>query len=134
MRTVMAMASAAFLMGALDVGVAWAEPAPLPEAPPGGRMVFIDNPALVDPHPVAIESWSRAAAEDAVAVNFASGTPACAAVHATAHETADTVTVDLRGGTLPEAVGRMCIMLAVFGTVEVPLQAPLGDRRVLTAT
>jgi len=97
-------------------------------------MVFTDNPAIVDSRPAAIESWSRAATDNAVAVNFTSGTPACSGVHATAVETADTVTVDLQGGTLPEAVGRMCIMLAVFGTLEVPLQSPLGDRRVLSAS
>lgn len=97
-------------------------------------MVFTDNPAIVDTHPATIDSWSRTAGADAVAVNFTSGTPACSGVHATAVETTDTVTVDLQGGTLPEAVGRMCIMLAVFGTLEVPLQAPLGDRRVLSAS
>lgn len=97
-------------------------------------MVFTDNPVIVDSHPAAIESWSRTTNENAVAVNFASGTPACSGVHATVGETEDTVTVDLRVGTLPEAVGRMCIMLAVFGTLEVPLHAPLGDRRVLSAT
>ncbi|HKP39980.1 hypothetical protein [Mycobacterium sp.] len=32
----------------------------------------------------------------------------------------------------PEAVGRICIALAVFGTVEVPLHSPLADRQVLS--
>ena len=49
-------------------------------------------------------------------------------------ETEQTVTVDLQSGTLPEAAGRACIMIALFGTLEVPLQAPLGDRQVLSAT
>jgi hypothetical protein len=30
-------------------------------------------------------------------------------------------------------VGRMCIALAVRGTMEVPLQGPLGARKVLAA-
>ena len=34
---------------------------------------------------------------------------------------------------LPGAVNRACIMIALFGTLEVPLQAPLGDRQVLSA-
>ena len=36
------------------------------------------------------------------------------------------------GGTLPEMQDRMCIMVAVVDTLEVPLQSPLGDR-VVTA-
>lgn len=42
-------------------------------------------------------------------------------------------TVTLRGGTLPEAVGRGCILIAVSGTLDVTLQNPLGTRQVLTA-
>jgi hypothetical protein len=53
-------------------------------------------------------------------------------VHATVRETADAVTIDLSGGSLPRSAGRMCIMLAVTGTLEVPLQNPLGDRQVLS--
>ena len=37
-------------------------------------------------------------------MNFTSGTDTCYGVHATVQETSDTVTVDLQGGTLPEAV------------------------------
>ncbi|MGZ4762931.1 MAG: hypothetical protein ACXVGO_06200 [Mycobacterium sp.] len=133
MRAATAVVLAGLVLAASEAAVARAEPTAPPEVPAGGRMVFTDTSDLVDSHPAAIDSWSRAAADNAVAVNFTSGTPACAGVHATAVETSDTVTVDLQGGTLPEAVGRMCIMLAVFGTVEVPLQAPLGDRRVRSA-
>jgi hypothetical protein len=104
-----------------------------PEVPPGG-VVFVDNPAIVDPHPMHVESWSRAADDNAVNVNFTSGTDTCYGVHAVVRETGDSVTVDLHGGTLPEAVGRPCIMTALFGTLEVPLGAPLGDRQVLSAT
>ena len=68
-----------------------------------------------------------------VNVNFTSGTDTCYGVHATVQETSETVTVELRSGTLPEAVGRPCILIALFGTLEVPLQEPLGDRRVLSA-
>lgn len=81
-----------------------------------------------------VESWSRAAVDNAVNVNFTSGTDTCYGVHAVVQETEETVTVDLQGGTLPEAVGRACIMIALFGTLEVPLQAPLGDRQVFSAS
>lgn len=102
-----------------------------PEVPPRPGVLFTDNPAIVDPHPMPVESWSRAGA-DALALHFTTGTPQCYGVTATTHETADTVAVALSGGTLPEAVGRACIQIAVFGTLEVPLQGPIGDRRVLS--
>src|SRR4029079_15287582 len=129
-------ATAVFLTGLVSVTIcspaASAEPTAPPEAPPGG-MVFLENPAIADPHPMRVESWSRAAGDNAINVNFTSGTDTCYGVHATVVETEQTVTVDLQGGTLPEAVDWACIMIALFGTLEVPLQAPLGDRQVLSA-
>lgn len=111
---------------------AWAETAVLPERPGYSGLMFTDNPAIVDPHPMRAESFSRVADDRAVAVHFTTGTPQCYGVHATAQETAETVTVELRGGTLPEAVGRACILIAVSGMLDVPLQSPLGARQVLT--
>ena len=133
MRTVTAVLVTGLVSVAIGSPSASAEPTAPPEAPPGG-VVFTDNPAIVDPHPMHVESWSRAANDNAVNVNYTSGTDTCYGVHATAQETQQTVTVDLQGGTLPEAAGRACIMIALFGTLEVPLQAPLGDRQVLSAT
>jgi hypothetical protein len=63
---------------------------------------------------------------------FTVGSPECSGVHANVSETSETVAVEFRSGTLPEAVGRMCTMIAVFGSVDVPLQNPLGDRQVLS--
>lgn len=110
-----------------------AETAVLPERPGYPGLVFVDNPAIVDPHPVRAESFSRVADDRAVAVHFTTGTPQCYGVHATVQETAENVTVELRGGTLPEAVNRPCILIAVSGILDVPLQSPLGTRQVLTA-
>jgi hypothetical protein len=92
---------------------------------------FTDNPSIVDSHPLHFESW-RAVGEDVVALQFTTGTPECFGVHAIVHETPETVAVELRGGTLPEAVGRACIMIAVFGSLNVQLQEPLGDRQVIS--
>ncbi len=104
----------------------------VPEVPRDpARTLFVDNPAIVDPHLTSIESFSRDA--DRLLVNFTAGTPDCFGVHLVTQETADAVTIDLRGGTPPESVGRMCIALAVHGTAEVALQAPLGSRQVLAA-
>jgi hypothetical protein len=132
----MRTATAVFLTGLVSVTIcspaASAEPTAPPEAPLGG-VVFVDNPAIVDPRPMRVESWSRAAGDNAINVNFTSGTDTCYGVHANVAETEQTVTVDLQGGTLPEAVDRACIMIALFGTLDVPLKAPLGDRLVLSA-
>ncbi|HEX2286432.1 MAG TPA: hypothetical protein VHI10_16675 [Mycobacterium sp.] len=105
----------------------------VPERPGPPGVLFANNPSIVDPHSMPIESWSRVGNERALAVHFTTGTPECYGVHATVQETTENVTVELSGGTLPEAVGRACIMIAVFGTLEVPLQSPIGDRQVLSA-
>lgn len=92
---------------------------------------FTDNPAIVESHPLPVESW-RVVGEDVLALQFTTGTPECFGVHAIVQETPETVAVQLRGGTLPEAVGRACIMIAVFGSLDVQLQQPLGDREVIS--
>lgn len=129
-----AIATAGFAGLLLIAGcpTAAADPSPVavPEVPPDpARTLFVDNPAIVDPHLTEIESFSRDG--DVLRVNFTAGTPDCFGVHLTTQETPETVTISLRGGTPPEAVGRMCIALAVNGTAEVDLQAPLGSRQVL---
>lgn len=113
--------------------VASAETAVLAERPGYPGLLFTDNPAIVDPHPLRAESYNRVPGDRAVGVHFTTGTPQCYGVHATVQETAETVTVELVGGTLPEAVGRPCIMIAVSGILDVPLREPLGTRQVLTA-
>jgi hypothetical protein len=110
-----------------------ADPVAPPEVPKAEGVVFKDNSSIVDPQPMPVGSWSRVSNDRALAVQFTSGTPACNGVHATTSETADAVTVTLTGGSLPTQPGRMCIMLAVMGTLVVPLRSPLGDRQVLSA-
>ncbi|MGB3354806.1 MAG: hypothetical protein WBB00_18800 [Mycobacterium sp.] len=108
-------------------------PVPVPEVLPGTpALMFTDEPAIVDTNPMQPEAWSRTTDERMVRLHFTTGTPECFGVAATVHETADDVVVDLRSGTLPKAVGRACIMIAVFGGLDVPLQNPLGIRRVLS--
>ncbi|MDH6195391.1 hypothetical protein M2272_002031 [Mycobacterium frederiksbergense] len=118
------------LLAGCPTAVADPNPVAVPEMPPDpARTLFTDNPTIVDPHMTQIESFSRDAR--GLLVNFTAGTPDCFGVHLITQETTDAVTIELRGGTPPESVGRMCIALAVRGTAEVPLQAPLGDRQVL---
>jgi hypothetical protein len=132
MRTIAALAAAVGIaFASWAAPVASAQTTVLPERPNDGGVAFVDSPSLVDPQPMTAEAWSRVDGDRAVTVHFTTGTPECYGVHATVVETPDDVTVALIGGTLPEAVGRACIMIAVSGTVSVPLQSPLGDRRVL---
>lgn len=100
-------------------------------AQPGTETVFVDTPGIVDSQPLQFKSWSRADRPDAVRVHFTTGTPECFGVHATVRETPSTVEVALRSGTLPDAVGQACIMIAVFGVLDVPLAGPLGERDVV---
>ena len=69
-----------------------------PEVPPDPGVVFTDDPSIVDPHPMPVESWSRIGAGDVLAVHFTTGTPECYGVHAPVQETTENVTVELRGG------------------------------------
>ncbi|EHI10691.1 hypothetical protein KEK_21809 [Mycolicibacterium thermoresistibile ATCC 19527] len=103
-----------------------------PEVPADpARTVFTDNPHIVDPRPLTVESWTRT--DDGLAVHFTTGTPQCYGVHAHVVETPETVTVELWSGTLPEAVGRACIAIALLGTLDVPLREPVGVRQVRAA-
>ncbi|MET7771648.1 hypothetical protein [Nocardia sp. NPDC005366] len=96
-----------------------------------GRL-FTADPTIVGAHPIPFTSWTRIS-DDRIAVNFQSGAPECYGVDAAVTESAKTVVVELRSGTKADAVGRMCTMVAVFGTLEVPLKTSLGDRQVLSA-
>ena len=107
--------------------------APTEQNPPNPGRAFTANPAIVGGAPMPFDSWSPVA-PDRIAVNFQIGSPDCYGVDAATTETATTVTVALRSGRLPEAAGRMCTMIAVFGTLDIPLKQPLGNRKVLSAT
>ncbi len=105
------------------------------EVPPAASsVVFEDDPRIVDSRPMTFDTWSRSPDGDAVIVHFTSGTPQCHGVHATVRETDDAVEIALHGGTPPESVGKACILIAVQGSLAVPLANPLGDRRVLSAS
>jgi hypothetical protein len=128
-----------------NAAVAGAEPAdgsPLtptitqvPERPAGpGLTTFVANPAIVDSRPQGIESWSRQPDDHTLAVHFTTGTPECFGVDAEVQQTADIIAVKLRSGTLPQAVDKPCILIAVLGTVTVQLDSPVGDRAVVSIT
>ena len=130
------MAICAVLIGMAAPGSAEpAAPVLIPETPPGTpAAMFVDDPAIVNVYPTRPQSWSRVADDRAVRLYFTVGTPDCYGVTAAVHETAEEVVVDLRTGTLPQAVDRACIAIALFGGLDIPLQEPLGTRRVLSLT
>jgi len=101
-----------------------------PAAQPGH--LFTADPTIVRAHPVGFTSWNRVA-DDRIAVNFETGVPECYGMDATVTETDTAVTVELRNGTRADSVDKMCVMSAVFGTMELQLDEPLGDRQVLSA-
>ncbi|NUP29299.1 MAG: hypothetical protein HOQ36_17960 [Nocardia sp.] len=101
-----------------------------PGADPG--RIFTADPTIVGAHPIPFTSWTRVAA-DRIAVHFESGVPECYGVNAEVSENDSAVTVELRSGTRADSADKMCVMMAVFGTLEIQLDAPLGDRRVLSA-
>jgi transcriptional regulator of nitric oxide reductase len=126
----------AVLIGMATPGSAQpAAPVAIPEAPPGTpAAMFVDDPTIVNGYPTRPQSWSRVVGDGSVRLHFTVGTPDCYGVTAAVHETADEVVVDLRSGTLPQAVDRACIAIALFGGLDVPLREPLGPRRVLSLT
>lgn len=133
--------SLAIAVGPATAGAQPAEPPPtptitmIPERPAlTGVTPFTDNPGIIDARPQPIEAWSRLPEPDAVTVQFTSGTPECYGVHAEVQETADIVAIKLRSGTVPEAVGRACIAIGVFGSLTVNLASPVGSRAVVSIT
>ena len=129
-----ALLAVGLVLAVWSAPLASADPVAPPEVPDVEGVLFTDDPSIVDPRQMPIESWSRVGDDRAVAVHFTTGTPACNGVHATTRETADTVTISLSGGSVPASAGRMCILIAMTGTLEVPLQGPLDDRQVLSAS
>lgn len=131
-------------LGGLGIGGAAAEPVDntvrpvittIPERPaPPGETTFVNSPALVDGRLQNFESWSRQPDPHTIAVHFSTGTPECYGVHAEVQETVDIIAVKLSTGTLPEAAGRACIAIGVFGTLPVKLVAPVGHRVVVSIT
>ncbi|MEV0945452.1 hypothetical protein [Rhodococcus sp. NPDC049939] len=95
--------------------------------------VFVPRPDIVQANPTPFESWSRTEGDN-IAIHFVTGTPACYGADATVVETDSSVNVSLRTGILPEAADKMCTLVAVFATMEIQLQQPLGDREVIDGT
>jgi len=110
-----------------------ADATPLPEVPVSPGSTFVDEPSIVDPHPLTAESWGRLDPEPALALNISIGSPDCYGVDATVRETDQTVTVTLTSGRRPDRERMVCTMMIMPGRIIVPLADPVGGRAVLTA-
>jgi hypothetical protein len=120
------------LIGVLLLGIVAAPWTAHADPDTDGSVPFVDTPHIVDSHPLQVESWTVQDGGRTLRLRFTAGTPECFGVHATVLETADTVEVRLRSGARPQSVTRACIMIAVSGTLDVPLTQPLAHRAVST--
>jgi hypothetical protein len=102
--------------------------------PQGGATRVEPDPAATDPHPINFEPSQVEPSGAGVLVPFYNGIEPCYALaDVQVTETPDAVTVSLFGGT-PVALGApdvACIDIAQLFEVEVPLDAPLGDRTIV---
>ncbi|KUI38455.1 hypothetical protein AU195_16015 [Mycobacterium sp. IS-1496] len=129
-----AVAGSLFSIG-FAPGIASAAPTttePVERPLSSSEVLFTGRSDIVDSEPVRVEAWSPLENAAGVRVYFLSGTPACNGVRALTTETADTVTVELQSGLLPEAANRRCTAKAVLAATDVALDAPLGGRKVLS--
>lgn len=127
------VAAVGFVLAVALAPTAAADPTPLPEAPLSPGTTFVDDAAIVEPHPLTAESWSRLDPEPALAVNISVGSPDCYGVHATVQETEQTVTVTLTSGRRSDHERMVCTMMILPGKLIVPLASAVGGRTVLTA-
>jgi hypothetical protein len=129
-----AVAGSLFTVGFVP-GVASAAPTitePVERPLSSAEVLLADRSDIVNVEPVGFEAWSPLEDASGVRVYFLSGTPACYGVRAVTAETADSVTVELQSGLLPEAATRMCTAKGVLAATDIALDAPLGDREVLS--
>ncbi|WP_072805425.1 hypothetical protein [Rhodococcoides yunnanense] len=107
---------------------------PVPVEVPVGEVgtMFDSTPELVRASSTPFESWSQIS-PNTIAIHFVTGTPECYGADAQVTETDTEVVIALRTGTLPEAADKACIMVAVYGTMQMTLQSPLGDRAIINA-
>lgn len=107
---------------------------PVPVEVPVGEVgtMFESTTGLVRAAATPFESWSQVS-PNTIAIHFVTGTPECYGADAQVTETDTQVIVALRTGTLPEAADKACIMVAVYGTMQMTLHSPLGDRTIVNA-
>jgi hypothetical protein len=98
-----------------------------------GERIAPDRDAT-DVHPLSFDPAEVHAVDGGVVVPFWGGVAPCFVLaRAEVHETAQQVDIALFAGQDPRAEGVACIELAKRYEVKVPLDAPLGNRKVVDA-
>ena len=106
-----------------------AEPPGAPAEPVPKRVEPRAGMANVRPHP--FETATPIGDETRLEIRFWGGVPPCFVLDRVAvEETAETVTVTLFAGSDPAQPDAMCIEIALWMSVEVPLAEPLGGRTI----
>ncbi|OZF05385.1 hypothetical protein [Rhodococcoides fascians] len=107
---------------------------PVPVEVPVGDVgtMFESTPGLVRAVSTPFESWSQIS-PNTIAIHFVTGTPECYGAEVEVTESDTEVIIALRTGTLPEAADKACIMVAVYGTMQMTLSSPVGDRAIVNA-
>ncbi|MFE1596509.1 hypothetical protein [Nocardia sp. NPDC058705] len=93
---------------------------------------FTSDPTLLYPQLISFTSWNRLG-DNKISIFFQTGNPECHGVEAVATETVASILVALRSGIRADAVDKMCTMNAVFGTLDITLDAPVRNRQVIDA-
>jgi hypothetical protein len=98
---------------------------PVPTGDPAVREA--PNPDVVDPHQTAVDHYAIGVDGRTVVVYFWGGSQACFGLQQVDLSTDpdDTTVVTVFEGTLPEAVGQACDMIAVLKSTVVTLDAPI---------
>jgi hypothetical protein len=98
---------------------------PLPSGDPAVREA--PNPDVVDPHPTAVDHYAIGPDGRTVVVYFWGGSQACFGLQRVdvATDPDGTTVMTVFEGTLPEAVGQACDMMAVLKSAVVTLEAPI---------
>ena len=85
-----------------------------------------------DVHPLRFDPAQAVASENGVLVSFYGGIAPCFVLdHYTVAETASTVTITLYAGSDKTKPGVVCAAIAVEYHLDIPLQSPLGTRKVI---
>jgi hypothetical protein len=108
------------------------EPPPADAPPPEpAPLVVVPQPGRANVRPQPFESATPIGDETRLDVRFWGGVAPCFALdRVEVQEAADSVTVTLFAGSDPAQPDAMCIEIAVWMAVEVPLAAPLGGRAI----
>jgi hypothetical protein len=104
------------------------------KVPPSHPQRVVPTNNAADVRPLSFEAAGVTAVTGGVLVRFWGGIAPCFVLdHYTVHETAQAVTIGLFAGRAPRNDNVACIEIALRYEVKVPLDAPLGTRKVINA-